>query len=160
VAKFRYLGITVTDENYVREEIKGRVNSGKACYHFVRSLLSSRHLSANIKIKIYKTVILPIVLYWCETLSVTLREAHRFGVSENRVLRRIFGPNREKVVRGWRRLHNEELHNLYASPNINGAIKSRMMRCAGHVVRVRGMRNAYKIVVVKLECWNHSEDVG
>jgi len=69
--------------------------------------LSSRHLSANIKIKIYKTVILPIVLYWCETLSVTLREAHRFGVSENRVLRRIFVPKSEEVAGGWRRLHND-----------------------------------------------------
>jgi hypothetical protein len=68
--------------------------------------------------------------------SLTLREEHRLRVSENRVLRRIFGPRREKVAGGWIRLHNEELHNLYASLNIVKVIKSRMMRCAGHVARM------------------------
>jgi hypothetical protein len=80
--------------------------------------LSSRLLSRNIKVKIYKTIILPVVLYVCETWSLTLREEHRLRVFENRVLRRIFGPKRDEVTGEWRKLHNEELHNLYSSPDI------------------------------------------
>jgi hypothetical protein len=74
-------------------------------------------LSKNIKIRIYKTVILPTVLYGCETWCLTLREDHRLRVFENRVLRRIFGPKRDEVTGDWRKLHNEELHNLYSSPS-------------------------------------------
>jgi hypothetical protein len=92
-----------------------------------------------VKIKIYKTVILPIVLYGCETWSLTLREEHRLRVSENRVLRKIFGPKR--VEDGlWRKLHNDELHSLYSSPNIVRAIKSRRMSWAGHVAHKGGER--------------------
>jgi hypothetical protein len=74
-------------------------------------------LFKNVKIKIYRTIILPVVLYGCETWSLALREKHRLRVYENRVLRRIFGPKRDEVKRGWRRLHNEELYALYSSPN-------------------------------------------
>jgi hypothetical protein len=80
--------------------------------------LSSRLLSRNVKVKIYKTIILPVVLYVCETWSVTLREVHRLRVFENRLLRIIFGPKVVDVTEEWRKLHNEELHNLYSSPNI------------------------------------------
>jgi hypothetical protein len=80
-----------------------------------------------VKIKIYKTIILPVVLYGCETWSLTLREEHRL-VLENRVLRRIFGPKRDEVTGGWRKLHNEELHGLYSSPSIVRLIKARRMR--------------------------------
>jgi hypothetical protein len=79
--------------------------------------LPSRLISKNLKIKIYKTVILPVVLYGCETWSLTFREEHRLRVFENRVLRRIFGPKREGDG-SWRKLHNDELHSLYSSPNI------------------------------------------
>jgi hypothetical protein len=81
-------------------------------------------LSKNTKIKIYRTIILPVVLYGCETWSVTLREEHRLRVFENRVLRRIFWPKRGEVTGEWRRLHNKELNDLYSSPNIIWVIKS------------------------------------
>jgi hypothetical protein len=92
VLQFKYLGATVTNQNLIQEEIKRRLNSGNACYHLVQNLLSSRLLPRNLKIRIYKTVILPVVLFGCETSSLTLREEHRLTVFENRVLRRIFGP--------------------------------------------------------------------
>jgi hypothetical protein len=84
----------------------------------VQSILSSRLLSRNVKVKIYKTIILPVVLYGCETSSLTLREEHRLRVFENSVLRRIFGPKRNEVTGELRKLHIEELHNLYSSPDI------------------------------------------
>jgi hypothetical protein len=80
--------------------------------------LSSRLLSRNVKVKIYKTIILPVVLYGCEAWSVVLREEHRLRVSENRILRRIFGPKRDEVTGEWRKLHNDELHNLYSCPDV------------------------------------------
>jgi hypothetical protein len=113
--------------------------------------LSSRLLSTNVKVKIYKTIILPVLLYGCETWSVTLREEHRLRVFENRVLRIIFGPKRDEVKGEWRKLHSEELHNLYSSPDIIGQVKSRRMRWAGHVARMGEERKVYKILVGKPE---------
>jgi hypothetical protein len=125
----------------MHEEIKSRLNSGNACYHLVHSLLSSRLLSGNLKVKIYKTIILPVVLYGCETWSVTLREEHRLGVFGNRVLRGMFGPKRDEVTGEWRKLHNGELCNLYSSPDIVRQIKARRKRWAGHVARMGEGRN-------------------
>jgi hypothetical protein len=126
-----------------------RLKSGNACYN----LLSSTLLSKNTKIKIYRTIILHVVLYGCETWSLTLREEHRLRVFENRVLRRIFGPKRDEVTGEWRRLHNEELNDLYSSPHsiIIWVIKSRRMRWAGHVARMGEGRGAYKILVGRPE---------
>jgi hypothetical protein len=112
----------------IQEEIKRRLNSGNACYHSVQNLLSSRLLSKNVKVRICKTIILPVVLCGSETWSLRVREEHKLGVFENRVLRRIFGPKRDGVTGGWRKLHNEELHNLCTSPSIIRIIKSRTMR--------------------------------
>jgi hypothetical protein len=96
-------------------------------------------------VKIHKTIILPVVLYGCETWSLTLREEHRVRVSENKVLWRIFGPKRDEVTGEWRKLHNEELHNFYSSPDIIRQVKSRRMRWAGHVARIAEERNVYKV---------------
>jgi hypothetical protein len=91
------------------------------------------------------------ILYGCETWSLTLREEHRLEVFKNRVLRRIFGPKRDEVTGEWRKLHNEELHDVYSSPNINRIIKLRSMRWAGHVARMGEKRNAYRLLVRKPE---------
>jgi hypothetical protein len=112
--------------------------------------LSSHLLSRNVKVKIHKTIILPVVLYRCETWSLTLREKHRLRVFENRVLRRIFGPKRDEVTGQWRKLHNEELHN-FSSPDIIRQPKSRRMRWAGHVARMGEERKVYKLLVGKPE---------
>ena len=125
VEEFEYLGTTLTNQNSIPEEIKSRLSSGNACYQSVQNLLSSRLLSKNSKIKIYRTIILTVVLYGCETWSLTLREKRRLRVFENMVLRRIFGSNRDEVTGEWRKLHNEELSDLYCSPNIVRMIKSK-----------------------------------
>jgi hypothetical protein len=88
VSQFKYLETTVTNQNLIQDEIKRRLNSGNACYHLAQNLLSSHLLSKNLKIRIFKMIILPVVLYGCETWSLTLREEHRLRVFENRVLRR------------------------------------------------------------------------
>jgi hypothetical protein len=101
-AKFKYQGTTLTDQNHMHEEIKSRLNSGNACCRLVQSLLSSRLSCRKLKVKIYKTIILPVVLYGCETWSVALREEDRLRVFENRVLRGIFRPKRDEVTGEWR----------------------------------------------------------
>jgi hypothetical protein len=117
VSKFKYLGTTVTHQNLIQEEIKRQLNSGNACYHSVQSLLTSCLLSKNLKMKICKTIILSVVLYGYKTWSLNLRE--RLRVFKNKVLRRILGPKRDKVMGGLRKLHNEELRDLYSSPSIS-----------------------------------------
>jgi hypothetical protein len=108
--------------------------------------LSSRLIPKNLKIKIYKTVILQVVLYGRETWSLTVGEEHRLRVFENRVLRKIFGPKR-KENGSWRKLHNDELHSLYSSPNIIKAIKSKRIRWARHVARMGEGRGVYRVLV-------------
>jgi hypothetical protein len=95
----------------------------------------------------YRTIIMPVVLYGCETWSLTLREERRLKVFENTVLRRIFGPKRDEVTREWRKLHNEERNDLYCSPNDVRVTKSRKMRWAGHVARIGLKRGVYRVLV-------------
>ena len=108
-------------------------------------------LSKNLKNKIYRTIILPVVLYGYETWSLTLREERRLRVFENKVLRRISGPRRDEVTGDWRRLHNEEINDLYTSPNIVRLKKSRRMRWVGHVTRMGEERGVYSVLVGKPE---------
>jgi len=119
VEEFRYLGKTLTNQNFIQEEIKSRLKSRIACYHSVQNLLSSRLLSKNLKIKIHRTIILSFVFFLtgCETWSLALTEERRLRVFENRVLRRIFGSKRDEVTGEWRKLHNE-LNELYSSSDI------------------------------------------
>ncbi|KAJ4440696.1 hypothetical protein ANN_08844 [Periplaneta americana] len=124
---------------------------GNACYYSVEKLLSSNLLSKSLKVRIYKTVILPVVLYGYETWTLTLREEQRLRVLENKVLRKIFGAKRDEVTGEWRKLHNAELHALYTSPDIIRNIKSRRLRWAGHVAHMGESRNAYRVLVGRPE---------
>jgi hypothetical protein len=110
-----YLGTTLTNQNSIQEEIKSRLKSGNACYHLVQNLFSSSLLSKNLKIKIYRTIILHVVLYGCETWSRPSREERRLRFVENR---RMFEPRRDEVTGEWGKLHTEQLNDMYCSPNI------------------------------------------
>jgi len=122
------MGTTLTKQNSIQEEIESKLKSRNACNHSVQNLLSASLLSKNVKIMIYRTIILPVVLYGCESWSLTLREERRVRVFENMVLKRICGPKREKVTGEWRKLHNKERIDLYSSPKIIQVIKLRRMR--------------------------------
>jgi len=117
----------------------------------VQNLLSSSLLSKNLEIKIYKTIILLVVLYGSVTWLLTMREEHRLRVFENWVLRRIFGPKRDKVTGEWSKLHNDELDDLYSAPNIVRVIKSRRMRWAWHVACMGERMGMYRVLVGKPE---------
>jgi len=103
------------------------------------------------KIKIYRTIILPVVLYGCETWSLRLRKERRLRVFVNRALRRIFWPKRDEVTGEWRKLHNAELNDLYCAPDVFLVVKWRRMRWAGHVARVREEKGGYRVLVGKPE---------
>ena len=149
--EFKYLGTNLTDQNSMQKGIKSRLKSGNVCFHSVQNLLSSSVLSKNLKIKIHSIKILPVVLYGCETWSLTLREELRLRVSGNRALRRICGPKRDEVTGEWRKLYNKELNDLYSLPIIVRLIKLRRIRWAGQVARMGERRSVIRILVGKLE---------
>jgi len=148
----KYLGTNLINQNSFAEEIKSRLRSGSACYHSVQNLLSSRWLTKNLKINIYRNIILPVVLYGCQIWSLTLRKERKLRLFENMVLRRIFGPRRNEVTGERRRLHNEELNDLYCSPNIVRVIKSRRMRWVRHMARMGEERGCIG------SCWGNRRE--
>jgi len=131
VKQFKYLRTILKNQNSIQEDIKHTWKSGNACHHSAQNLLSSSLPSKNIKIKTYRTLILPAVLYGCETWSLTLRKEHRLRVFENRVLRRIFGTKRDEVTGEYRKLRYVKHNDLDSSPNTIWIIKS-IMRWVGH----------------------------
>jgi len=135
------------NQNSIHEEIKSKLKSGNACYHLVQNLVFYSPLSKIIKIQVHRTIMLPVVLHGCETWSLTWRGECRLRMFENRVLRKIFGPKRVKVRREWRKLHNEELNDLYSYPNVIWVIISRKIRWTGHVACMGERRGAYRILV-------------
>ena len=145
--EFKYLGKTITNQNSIQKEIKSRLKSGNFS---VQNLLPSSLLSKNLMIQIHRTTILLVVLCGCETWTFTLREQRTLRLLENKVLRRIFGPKRDETTGEWRKLHSDELNDLYSSPNTVQLIKSRM-RWAGHVARMGERRGIYRVLVGKPE---------
>jgi hypothetical protein len=133
------MGRTLTKQNFIQKEIKSKLKSGNACNHSVQKLLSASLLSKNVKIKIYRTIMLPVVLYVCEAWPLTMRKERRLRVFQNRVLKRIFGPKREKV------------NDLYSSPKIVWVIKLRRIRWVGHVACMGESRGVYWVLVGKPE---------
>ena len=117
---------------------------GNACY-LLETILSPRLLSKKLIVNTYKTIMLPVVLYGCETWSLGLKEEHKLRVFENKVLRKIFGAERDKITGQWRKLHNAELHALYSSLNIIKNLKSRKLKGTGHLAHNEQSRNAYRI---------------
>ena len=147
VEEFKYLGKTLTNQNSKQEGIKSRLKSGIVCYHSVQNLLTSSFVSKNLKIKTYRTISLLVVLYG----SHKFREERRLRVFDNKVLRRIFGPQRDEVTMEWRKLNNEVLNDLYSSPNIVRVIKSRRTILAWQVAHLGERGGVYRVLVGKPE---------
>ena len=139
------------NRNSFYEEFKTILKSGNAFYPLLQNLLPPSLLSRNMKVDIYRNLIVPVVLYGCETWSLTTKEDRKLRVFENMVLSRIFLPKREEVTWEWRRLHTGELNDLCCSLNIIRVIKSRRMGWVGHVARIGDSRCANKVLVGRHE---------
>jgi hypothetical protein len=144
--EYNKMEMVVTNQNYIHEGIKNRLHLDNACYYSIQNLLSSHLLSRKVKIKTYKTIILPAALCGCIDLSSKGRTQR---MSENNVMWRIFEPKKEEVERGWEKWHDKELHNFYSLPNITKMIKSMSMWWVEHVACMGKIRHAYKILVCK-----------
>jgi hypothetical protein len=133
--QFKYLGTTIINQNYINEEIKSRFKSRNTCHYSVRNLLSFSLISKNVIIKTYRNINLPIVLYGCETWSLT---EHRLRVFENRLLRRICESKRKPVAGKWRRLRKGKFYALFSLRNFIRVIKSGKIK--GRSIRLYGDR--------------------
>uniref|UniRef100_A0A1B0D0G9 Uncharacterized protein n=1 Tax=Phlebotomus papatasi TaxID=29031 RepID=A0A1B0D0G9_PHLPP len=136
---FKYLGTLINKDNVVSAEIEHRINQGNKAFFALLRLFKSRSLSRSTKIMIYKTVVRPVVLYGCETWTLSKIDEERLAVFERRVLRRIFGPVKDGTD-SWRIRHNQEIYSLYAEPNIIGHLKASRLRWAGHLQRMDNAR--------------------
>jgi len=160
VEQLKYFGTTMQIEVSFTKKLRADCSQGMLVIIQCRILLSSSLLSRNMTIKIYRTVILLVVLYGCETWSVTLKEEHSLRAFENRVLRRIFEPKRDEVRGECRRLYKEELYDLYSTRNIIQTIKSRRMRWAGLVAFMGNRRGASRVWWGDMRGRDHFEDLG
>ena len=136
VKQFKIFGNNPSESNFHSRINHEQIQVKECLLHTVQYLLSSSLLPKNVEINVYRTAVLPVVLYGCKTWSLTLREDRKLWVFENRVLRRIFGPRRDEVTGEWSRIHKEELCALYFSPNIFPVSKSRRLRLAKHLARI------------------------
>ena len=146
VTEFRYLGSTVTHDNDTSYEINARIQGGNRCLYALGHLFRSKSLSRHAKLRIYNSVIRPIVLYACETWNLTVRAQERLLTFENRVLRRILGPNIDPVTGRVRVKTNDEIRRLTGQPFITSVIKSRRLRWAGHVARAPPTRAIRRVL--------------
>jgi hypothetical protein len=149
--QLKYVSTTVTNQNSIHEEIKSRLKSGEVSCRSVQNLVSASLISKNTNIKIYRIIILPVVFMVVKLGLSNTAEERRLEVFENRLLRRIFGPKRDEASGEWRRLHNEERHDHYCTPNVIRVVKSRRMRRARHMTRMGERRGAYRDLVGTLE---------
>jgi len=150
VCKYLYIH-TVKNTIMLKLVAKYNIQLHVSALYLDHHLLSSRLLSKNLNFNIYIIIILPVVLYGCETWSLTLREEMKLRVFVNMVLRRIFGPRREEVTEEWRRIYNEQLNDFYSSTNFVRLIKSRTMRWAGHVALIGEEKGVYRVLLGKPE---------
>ena len=146
VQSFKYLGSTITSDNEIDIEIAERIGSGSRCAYALNKVLTSRRVSRKTKLRIYNIMIRPIVLYGCETWTLTKARIHRLEVFENSILRRIYGPIFDNAQGQWVRRHNRDLRELSNQPYIQNVIKARRLRWAGHCARMPDERTP-KIVM-------------
>jgi hypothetical protein len=132
------------------KKLRANGKSGNAYYHSLQNGLPSSLLSKNIKIKIYRTIILPVVSCGCDTWSLTFKEEQRLRIFKNKVLRRVFGSKRNEITGEWRILHYGELYALYSTPNIQ-VIKSKRLKYTGHTAYIGESRGAHRVLVGKPE---------
>lgn len=140
VREFKYLGTVFNEGGSCEAEINARIQAGNRCYHSLGQLLKARNLSRQVKIRLYKTLIQPVVMYGCETWSIRRQDYCKLLVFERKVLRKIFGPVQDATTGEWRIRHNEELNSIYRHPTIVGLVRSKRLEWAGHVSRMRENR--------------------
>jgi hypothetical protein len=145
----KYLGALITSQNEVEADIKEKISAGNRCYRSFSKILGTRYISKNTKIRIYKTIMRPVVLYGSETWAITGKMASSLMTWERKVLRKIYGPKCEQGV--WRIRTNLELQNVYRSPDIVTEIKVRKLEWLGHIITMDGARMAKKVFVSKPE---------
>ena len=150
VESFKYLGTVMSQNAGMAEEVTARIGAANRCYYSLTDLFKRRSISRKTKLRIYNTVIRPLLIYGCETWSLTKALEKRFEVFENAVLRRIEGPIYDQETNEWRRRHNREIRNSTKQPNVCDVIRSRRLQWAGHVARMEEDRNPKRIFLAEV----------